>query len=339
MNQHITHLARQFTALGHYVRIIAPSSAPVEQLGRDDLIVIGRPFPMPANGSIARIALSLNLAGPVKAMLAEQRFDVVHVHEPLAGLLPITVLRFADCVTIGTFHAFAGSRMAVNAMAYYYGQPILRRWFRKLDGKIAVSEASAEFVGRYFRGYYNIIPNGIDYPHFAGDVAPIEHFDDGRPNILFVGRLEPRKGLKYLLRAFQLIKREFPDSRLIVVGPGDRERVGYEQWVNSVRLRDVHFTGFVSYTDLARYYRTATVCCAPSTGGESFGIVLLEAMASGKPVVASNIRGYAAVLTDGVEGYLAPPKDVTALAAGIGQLLANPALRAELGANGRVKAR
>jgi phosphatidylinositol alpha-mannosyltransferase len=215
---------------------------------------------------------------------------------------------------------------------------VLKRWFRRLHGKIAVSKPAMEFACSYFPGYYNIIPNGVDVEHFSPNVSPIEKFCDGKLNILFVSRLEKRKGLNYLLEAFKQVKQEIPNSRLIIVGPGTRLRRGYERGVKRSGLKDVVFTGLVSYEELPRYYKTADVFCAPATGRESFGIILLEAMAVGKPIVASNIEGYASVLAHNVEGLLVPPADKEMLARALISLLTDEALRREVGARGRVKA-
>jgi len=201
-----------------------------------------------------------------------------------------------------------------------------------------VSQPAMEFARGHFPGYYNIIPNGVDLDHFSPDVSPIDEFCDGKANILFVGRLEKRKGLNYLLEAFKQVKQEIPDSRLIIVGPGTRLRRKYEKQVMRSGLKDVVFTGFVSYDELPRYYKTADVFCAPATGRESFGIVLLEAMAVGKPIVASNIEGYASVVTHGVDGLLVPPEDKEMLAQTLISLLTDQSLRQEMGAKGRVKA-
>jgi len=214
----------------------------------------------------------------------------------------------------------------------------LKRWFRKLDGKIAVSKPAMEFARGHFPGYYNIIPNGVDLDHFSPDVSPIDEFCDGKLNILFVGRLEKRKGLNYLLEAFEQVKQEISDSRLIIVGPGTRLRRKYEKQVRRSGLKDVVFVGFVSYDELPRYYKTADVFCAPATGRESFGIILLEAMAAGKPIVASNIEGYASVVTHGVDGLLVPPEDKESLAQALISLLTDQSLRQEMGAKGRAKA-
>jgi phosphatidylinositol alpha-mannosyltransferase len=195
-----------------------------------------------------------------------------------------------------------------------------------------------EFASRHFPGYYNIIPNGVDVGHFSPDVPPVEEFCDGKLNILFVSRLEKRKGLNYLLGAFNQVKREIPNSRLIIAGPGTRLRRKYEREVKRSGLKDVVFTGLVPYEELPRYYKTADIFCAPAIGRESFGIILLEALAVGKPVVASNIEGYASVLAHNVDGLLVPPGDKEMLARSLLSLLTDESLRREMGARGRVKA-
>jgi len=226
---------------------------------------------------------------------------------------------------------------------YNFGRPIsrimLNRRRRKLVGKIAVSKPAMDFARKYIPGYYNIIPNGVDLEHFSPDVSPIDEFCDGKLNILFVGRLEKRKGLNYLLEAYKRIKQEIPNSRLIVVGPGTRLRKKYERWVRHSGLQDVVFVGYTSYDELPRYYKTADIYCSPATGRESFGIVLLEAMAIGKPVVASNIEGYANVITHGVDGLLVPPKNTEMLARALISLMADKSLRQQMGARGIEKAK
>ncbi len=309
VNSHIQPLAEHFTAEGHDVRLIAPAS----DLTRvpENAIVIGRPRSIPAAGSVARMAMSPRLASPVRRVLEEERFDVVHVHEPLVSFLPIQFLRFSRAVNVGTFHA-ARDR---GAYLYSYTRRLLKGCFRRLDGKIAVSQAAARLVAPHFPGYYNIIPNGVDIERFSAPCEPFPSLDDGMLNLLFVGRLEKRKGLRYLLRAFALVKAARPDARLVVVGSADeRQRRGYDRWVRESGLRDVVFTGYVPLEELPRYHRSAHVFCAPNTGNESQGIILLEAMAAGLPVVASNIDGFAGVLTHGVEGLLVRPEDSDALA-------------------------
>jgi len=332
---HITALERYFTQAGHEVKVIAPASRDVSAFG-DRFIAIGKPRAIPASGSITRITISLRLASRIKAVLEKENFDIIHLHEPFMPMLCTAVLRFSKTANVGTFHAFDGRP------GYKFGRPIstimLKKRLRKLHGKIAVSQPAVEFASKYVPGCYDIIPNGVDLEHFSPDVPVIDRFCDGKINILFVGRLEKRKGLSYLLKAYQRVKKEIADSRLIIVGPGSRLRRRYEKQVRRSGLADVVFTGHIDYDELPRYYRTADIFCAPATGSESFGIVLLEAMAVGKPVVASNIDGYASVISHGVDGLLVPPKDDYALAKALFSLLADEKLRQQMGARGKQKA-
>jgi phosphatidylinositol alpha-mannosyltransferase len=332
---HISYLERYFTKMGHDVKIIAPASRAVPDFG-DRFIPIGRPRPIPSSGSIARCTISLWLAPKIREVLEREKFDVIHLHEPLMPMLCTSILRLSNTANVGTFHASYG-KPGYN-FARPIGKWILRRWFRKLDGKIAVSKPAVEYAHTNFPGYYNIIPNGVDLEHFSPDVAPIEKFKDGKLNILFVSRLEKRKGLNYLLQAFRQVKEEIPNCRLIVVGPGTRLRRRYERYVAKNGLKDVVFVGLVAYDDLPRYYKTADVFCAPAIASESFGIILLEAMAMGKPIVASNISGYANVVSHGVDGLLVPPADKDKLAKALISLLGDESLRREMGAKGRAKA-
>jgi phosphatidylinositol alpha-mannosyltransferase len=205
---------------------------------------------------------------------------------------------------------------------------------------VFVSQVVRDFTLAQFPGPYRIIPNGIDRERFGSPrVEPIARFHDGRPNILFVGRLDKRKGFEHLIHAFPHIRHEFPDARLIVVGAfGAREKESFLRYARNHRIRSVHFVGYVSRQDLPRYYRTATLSCAPSTGFESFGMVLLEAMAAGVPIVASNIAGYRFVLTDNQEGKLVPPGDPEAIARACVALLRDPRARQRMGRAGRMTA-
>jgi len=332
---HILALNQYFTKLGHEVKIIAPASEAVTNLG-NQFIPIGRPRSIPTSGSIARITISPWLSSKIEALLDEEKFDIIHLHEPLMPMLCTTVLRLSNTATIGTFHACQGRP------SYSLGKPLttffLKRWFRKLDGKIAVSKPAMDFAHKHLHGYYNIMPNGVDLAHFSPDVAPIDKFCDDKLNLLFVGRLERRKGVNYLLKAYKQVKQEVPNSRLIIVGPGTRLRRWYERQTRRQHLKDVTFVGYVSYEELPRYYKTADIFCAPATGRESFGIVLLEAMALGKPVVASNIEGYASVITDGVDGLLVPPKDTGALAQTLISLLTDESRRRQIGVRAQDRA-
>jgi len=325
---HIANLEEQLTRIGHEVKIIAPASKAVTSLG-ERLIPVGKPRPVPVSGSVARITLSPWLSSRIKTVLEREKFEIAHLHEPLMPMLCTTVLRLSDTPTVGTFHASGGRPW------YNFGTPlgklILKKWFRKLDYKIAVSKSAMEFVNKYFPDEYDIIPNGVNTDHFRPDVEPLEEYLDGK--------LEKRKGLDYLLEAYRQVKRVIPESRLIVVGPGMRLRKKYEKQMAKDGIKDVIFIGFATYSDLPRYYKTADIVCCPATGWESFGIVLIEAMAVGTPVVASDISGYASVLTHDAEGLLVPPKNASKLAEALLSLANDKAVRQQMGQKGIVTAR
>lgn len=327
-NEHIRALASEYRSWGHEVRILAPASPDRPLPEEPGLHTIGKPVAVHANGSNARITLSLRLSGQVKAYLASERPDVVHLHEPLMPALPLTVLFHTEARRVGTFHAFSESNLG-----YFYARPFLQPFFERLDARIAVSQPAATFVGRYFGGDYQIIPNGIEIGEL-GDVPPLPQYRDGRPTILFLGRFEePRKGFRYLLRAFTLVREQFPDARLLVVGGGDAQR--YRDELARSGGEGVEFTGYVENALKSRYYASCDVFCSPATKGESFGLILLEAMASGRAVVASRIPGHASVITHGQDGWLVAPQDPVALALALVRMLADRETRERIATAGR----
>ena len=326
VREHVVNLARQFRLQGHSVRVIAPCSNR-DGLDDPDFIPMDRPIVIPTGGSWARVSMSVWNRRRTKAMLDAQGFDVLHLHEPFAGFLTLAALSQSAALNVGTFHTFGGHRIYQMGLSRL-GVP----YFRKLHGRIAVSEPARQFISRHYPADYRIIPNGVKVDTFAG-ARPLERLRDGRINLLWVGRMDKRKGLRYLLGAYGRLKWDWPQLRLIIVGPGSPDTDSY-RIMSERNLKDIEFVGPVSEADKARYYKSADIYCSPATGRESFGIVLLEAMAAGRPVVATSIDGYASVMTDGREGLLVPPKDDEALADAIARLLRDPALRRRLGEGG-----
>lgn len=339
VRDHVWHLANEFMAQGHDVRILAPASGPQRKIPEKHIYKIGWTTPIPANGSIARVAAfdpALNLR--VRRVLQRENFDILHVHEPLAPGLSLAALRCSQTVTIGTFHASSEvSLTSTFNLAYASLVPLLRPTWRRLHGRITISSATHKFISHYFPAEYRTIPNGINLDHFGQDVALFPHLRDGKQNILFIGRFEKRKGAKYLIRAIPLIRQRHPNTRFIFVGEG-RLRAGFQHFVERQGWRDVIFTGYVSNEDKARYLASADIFCSPATGGEGLGIVLLEAMAAGKPIVASNISGYATVINSGLDGLLVPPRNSGELATAVGQLLKHEPLRQRFSRAGLQKA-
>ena len=324
----MNNLARELRAKGHAVTVVGPLANSRERKLEPGFIPMGRPVPVPSGGAVARITFSVWLEPNVRRLLRRERFDVVHLHEPMTPALPFAFLHNSTSVNVGTFHTFNGSRF------YRAWRYLSRRWFRKLDGRIAVSKPAMDFVSKFYPGEYEIIPNGVDIERFES-ARPIERFNDGKLNILFLGRLERRKGLKYLVMAYSRLKWRYPNIRLLIAGGGNPGE-DVLSLIGERNLEDVEFLGLVPYQDVPRYYQTADIYCAPNTGRESFGIVLLEAMAAGKPIAASRIDGFSRVLSNGVEGLLVKPKNDGELANALERLIVNEQLRKEMGARGRI---
>jgi phosphatidylinositol alpha-mannosyltransferase len=312
------------------VRIIS-SSHGLQRASEGDVIRLGKGFSMPMNGSVGTVTVSPRYVGLVDDMLDREQFDVLHFHEPFVPFLSLILLRRSRSVNIATFHAYAGF-----SLSYEFGARVMQGHARLLHGRIAVSAAARHFIDHYFPGDYKVIPNGVDIDRYRKAV-PIARWQDGTMNLLFVGRHEPRKGLLVLLKAFRILRKTGCPCRLLIVGSGPQEREA-RRYVMTRRLTGVEFLGRVSDAEKAQLFRTADVFVSPATGRESFGIVLLEAMAAGAPIVASDIHGYKGVVRRGEQGLLVEPGDPRELAAAISRLVVDDRLRAEMSASGMARA-
>ncbi len=333
VRDHVQYLARELGKMGHETRIFAPSSRRDFDSNGADFYRIGSPIAIPVNDSVARISLSFHLANRVAAIVESEAFDVLHFHEPLMPALPLSMLRMSQTANVGTFHAFARSNVG-----YYYGRPLLQPYLDHLHRGIAVSEPARAFFNRYFPEYpLRVIPNGVDIEVYRPGQSPIRHLRDDNVNVLFVGRLEKRKGLGDLLRGFEFLRQRVANTRLIIVGDGPlRGRV--ESYISRHRVPDVVLAGFVPDSVLPRYYSSADIFCSPATGSESFGIVLLEAMAAGLPVVATEVPGYMSVVEPGKDSLTVRPKGWAELGAALVILARDEALRRRMGEAGHAKA-
>jgi phosphatidylinositol alpha-mannosyltransferase len=330
VNEHVRYTHDAMRTMGHDVWIIT-SKYGRQRESEGHIIRLGTGWAAPANGSVGRVTLGLRFKHQAREVLEAQRFDILHFHEPFVPFLSPTMLDASETVNIATFHAFGGF-----SPSYWIGSKFAGRLARLLHGRIAVSGAARHFINRYFPGEYRIIPNGVDLERFA-EAQPYEELRDGTLNVLFVGRFEERKGLTHLLKAYHRLRKRKVDGRLLVIGAGPKERE-YRRFVGLRGIRDVEFLGRVSDEEKVRYFASADIYCAPNTGQESFGIVLLEAMAAGVPIVASDIHGFKRVVERNEQGILVEPRNPRALAAGLYALARDPDLRQEMGDAGRRRA-
>lgn len=324
---HVRDLAETLIEFGHDVSVLTPvdDASNLPRYAVDG----GRPRAVPYNGSVARLAFGVKATARVRRWIRDGRFDVMHVHEPLAPSLSVLACWAATGPIVATWHSSV-ARSRVMIAGYYLAQTAIE----KVQARIAVSEFARRTLVDHIGGDAVLIPNGVRVSAFA-DAEPIDL--GGGPTVMFLGRLdEPRKGLATLLGALPLLAARVPDVRLIIAGPGDAEEI---RGTVDRSLRDhLVFLGRVSDADKAGALAAADIYVAPNTGGESFGIVLLEAMAAGTPVVASDLEAFERVLDGGRAGVTVPVGDAAALGAALADLLGDPARREQLAALGRRRA-
>jgi phosphatidyl-myo-inositol alpha-mannosyltransferase len=313
---HIRDLAEELMRRGHSVSVLAAADddTPVPPY----VVSAGRAVPIHYNGSVARLTFGPLSASRVRRWLADGHFDVIHVHEPASPSLGLLAVWWADMPVVATFHqAIPRSR----AMSAAFG--ILQSAIEKISARIAVSEEARTVVVQHLGGDPVVIPNGLYVDRFTG-VPPRPDWRGDGGTLSFLGRLdEPRKGLPVLLEAWPTIHRERQGTRLLVAGRGDVEEI--RRSIPPDCRDDVTFLGGVSDEDKVAMFASSDLYIAPHTGGESFGIVLAEAMAAGTPVLASELVAFRAVLEEGRLGALVPVGDADALAKSALDLLADPA--------------
>lgn len=302
-------LQHRLTSRGHKVKIITPLPRDVNLADWPEAVFIGAATDIKSPfATTAQVSVSLK-AEEIESVLAGEAFDILHFHEPWVPMISRQLLSRSNCINIATFHARLPDTFmskSIEAVVTPYTKPLLRH----LHGLTAVSDAAAEYVRSLTDRPIRIIPNGIDlstYQQKRTDTmaAPT--------TILFIGRLEKRKGLKYLLQAFDLLQKTHPDMKLVIAGDGpDREKL--ESFVQDQKIKHVSFEGFVDERRKQELLREADLFCSPALYGESFGIVLLEALASGLPVVAGDNPGYESVLRDRGRLSLLNPRDTVEFA-------------------------
>ncbi|MEV0128240.1 glycosyltransferase family 4 protein [Dactylosporangium sp. NPDC050688] len=325
VQNHVRDLAETLIALGHHVSVLAPGD---EESGEQPYVVpAGRAVPVPYNGSVARVSFGLISATRVRRWMAAGRFDVLHVHEPLIPSLSMLAVLSARGPVVATFHTAMTRSRALAA-----AQGLLQLVLEKITGRIAVSELARKVQVEHLGGSAWEIPNGVQVSRYRA-AAPLPGWPGDGGTLGFLGRFtEPRKGFPFLLRAFASLAATRPELRLLVAGPGDVDEV-MADFPEVAPYRDrVVFLGKVSEEDKARMLRSVDLYVAPNTGGESFGMILTEAMSAGTTVVASDLDAFRRVLDGGRAGALFPVGDSAALADTIAGLLDDPARRAALAA-------
>ncbi|MEU6296963.1 glycosyltransferase family 4 protein [Streptomyces erythrochromogenes] len=325
---HIRDLAEHLIGLGHEVSVLAPADdeTPLPPY----VVSAGRAVPVPYNGSVARLNFGFLSAARVRRWLHDGTFDVIHIHEPASPSLGLLSCWAAQGPIVATFHT---SNPRSRAMIAAY--PILQPALEKISARIAVSEYARRTLVEHLGGDAVVIPNGVDVDFFAKAEPKAEW---GGQTLGFIGRIdEPRKGLPVLMAAFPKIVEACPDVRLLVAGRGDEEEA-VASLPADLRSR-VEFLGMVSDEDKARLLRSVDVYVAPNTGGESFGIILVEALSAGAAVLASDLDAFAQVLDQGGAGDLFANENADALAAGAIALLRDPERRARLSASGSAHVR
>ncbi|HWC87245.1 MAG TPA: lysylphosphatidylglycerol synthase domain-containing protein [Solirubrobacteraceae bacterium] len=329
VTRHIEALAERFLADGHHVRVLAPfdtddrlstalhrGARPQHRPAPDYLVSLGRSVGFKANGAVSNLSITPYGVATMNQELRRGGYDVVHIHEPIAPIPGWVSADDTRLPLVGTFHSFSESRFS-NGMANLVGA---RRVLNHLHVRIAVSEAAAWTGRRFFGGHYRVIPNGVEIPALRVAREPAD-----RLRIVFVGQAVERKGLPILLRAFEALREQVP-AELTVVGASGEEIAPLLLDCEGIRA-----LGKVSEADKLAALARADVLCAPSLGGESFGMVLTEAFAAGVPVVASDIAGYRDVVRDGVDGLLVPRGDAQAVAEGLRDLWLEPERRLVMG--------
>lgn len=326
VKRHILGLHREFKKRGIYSKIIAPRRSFKENYGKD-VILLGTSFPLPLSGSQSDLCINFN-PWAIDKTLEKEKFDVLHFHN--CGLpSSLQVLTKSQSLNILTFHAnIEGGEFFKKFPVLIYLLKKLAQW--KIHGIIGVAPLNLKVFKKY-KGPKVVIPNGIDTKEFNPWVPKIKKFLDGKINILFVGRIEERKGLIYLLKAYNILNKKHSNLRLIIVGEGELEKECRE-WVKKHNLKEVHFEGQIVGKKLPSYYASCDIFVSPAIFGESFGLVLLEAMACGKPVAAFANRGYQEFLEGKKTGrFLVKPRNYKELAEKIEVLVKDEKLRKKIG--------
>ena len=333
ITEHVYYLSRELLRRGFEVVLLTGNQGEIEGkalLPSLRIIRFGKTVPVLSNESFAKVTLGWRLGAQIKKVIEDEKFDLIHIHSPLTPVLPLLFEKYSNTVTVGTIHTYFDS-------AFLYGvfRKVMQNFLIKFDGLIAVSASCITAMDRYFKMNYQIIPNGVDTQWFRDPTHKIKKYDDGVFNIFFLGRLDPRNGLDTLLDAMPFVLQKHPKSRLIIAGDGPL-REFYEKKAGPRLNQSIFFEGQIN-SERPMYFSTSHVFCYPATKA-SFGITLLESMAAGTPVVATDNRGFRDIIDHGRNGLLTPPEDPEKLAETLIRIQNDTSLAKHLSVTGRIAA-
>ncbi len=335
VGEHVHYLGRELQKLGHTVHILTTTYHGIRDSECHPTTRLGKGFIIPFAKGEFTLPIAGNLAVQVREFFSSNHFDIVHCHGIFPPELAYWSARYSPFPVVVTFHVV---NPLLPRFIYSAFRALFTKLRNKLRAKIAVSRACQEWAASFFPGKYWVIPNGVDFSIFHPGVKPaLPPVQNHR--LLFVGRLEKRKGLDYLFQALPAVLASYPGTELVVVGFGPLKKY-YQRLVKKLSIgKSVRFVGAVPNQELAGYYTGATIYIAPTTGREAMGIVLIEAMACGLPVIASQITGYDEVIQNGVNGILVPPGKPEKLAEKIILLLGSETIRGKLSEQALIRAR
>lgn len=327
VKNHIESLSKYLRLAGHDVKIIAPAP----DVSVENVYHFGRNRSLNIGGTKIDLNIALNdERRALKRFLKEEDFDIIHFHTFWNPALPLQIRRYSKAKHVATFHDTPKSELIGKTLMPLAAKGV----FQLMDAVISVSQSQAKYINRFSSKHISIIPNGIDLDQYQLPIEPMSLFKDDFINLLFLGRLEPRKGLTYALESFKSLKSKFPKLRLLIAGDGD-ERALAVNFIQENQLQDVELLGFVSEHEKLQLLKTADIYLAPSIYGESFGIVLLEAMAMGTPIAGFANQGYLNVLSESQKAFFATPKMQTEFTSKLESLIIENQKRTELSDNGK----
>lgn len=329
ISEYTFYLAKYLRKFGNRVTILTTHYK--NEIEDDHVIRFGRVLMIPMNKSYATMSFGLDIPAKVKNLLHNNHYDIIHLNGPFPPSISFFALHYSKSVNIAAFlnAGFSFNSTGASIAKFLYG-----KYLKKINGLFAISETAKKAMEPYFPGEYAIIPAGVDTEVFNPNVKERDDLEEGYPRVLFLGRLDERKGVIVMINAFKKLLTLKPKAQLVIAGKGPLDSEARNLAKHLKIENSVEFKGFIPFGEIPSYYKSADIYCSPALGGESFGIVLLEAMASGTPVVASNIHGYSQVVKDNENGLLFETGDEDDIVKKIIQLADDKALREKCIKNG-----